>query len=214
MRNLLRCGNTKLGAGIWHFDLPAPVSCPGATPSCRRVCYARSGRFRTPRVRDRLRANLAAARQPDFADRMAAEVRRRGAFVVRVHVSGDFFSAAYAAAWLGVFRACPWATFYFYTRSWRVEAVAPVLADMAALGNVRAWYSADADAYPTVIPPGVRVAYLQTEVGDLPAGDLAFRVRPLRREPARTSLPVVCPHETPAGVAADVNCGNCQHCWR
>ena len=33
-------------------------------------------------------------------------------------------------------RASPDARFFFYTRSWRVPAVLPVLAEMAALPNV------------------------------------------------------------------------------
>ena len=115
-----------------------------------------------------------------------------------------------------MFRRCPAATFYFYTRSWRVEAVRPVLERVAGLENVRAWYSADAETgCPESPPAGVRVAWLQTDGGEPVAGDLVFRDGPLRgsRSP-RTALPLVCPSETPAGHRAGVNCGNCGHCWR
>src|SRR5579883_132543 len=136
LRALLALGNLKLGGAIHHFDLPAVVSCPGRSALCASVCYATRGRFRAGLVSERLRWCLRQSRRPDFVDRMVAEIRRKGALVIRVHVSGDFYARAYAARWLAVFRRCPAARFYFYTRSWRVADVAPVLSAMAELENV------------------------------------------------------------------------------
>jgi hypothetical protein len=86
---------------------------------------------------------------------------------------------------------------------------------MAALDNVRAWYSADAETgLPAVLPEGVRVAWLQTDADEPAAGDLVFRDDPVRGERPRFALPVVCPNETPAGARFGVNCGNCGHCWK
>ncbi len=216
VRALLALGNAKLGRAIHHFDLPAVQTCPGRSAVCESVCYARSGRFHSDLVRERLRWCLRQSQRADFADRMVSEVRRKGALVVRVHVSGDFYDAEYAQKWLAVFRRCRAATFYFYSRSWRVAGIEPVLAAMAALENVRAWYSADADTgLPDPLPPGARVAWLQAAANDPVLGDLVFRDRPVRAElRPRFGLPVVCPNETPAGRRAEVNCGNCGHCWR
>ena len=190
-------------------------TCPGRSALCESVCYATRGRFHTDTLRDRLSWCLRQSRRTDFADRMVSEVRGKGALVVRVHVSGDFYDADYAAKWASVFRRCPAATFYFYTRSWRVEAVVPVLEQVAVFDNVRAWYSADAETgLPESLPEGVRVAWLQTEVDEPLAGDLVFRDEPVRDTKPRVALPVVCPNETPAGRRFGVNCGNCGHCWK
>src|SRR5947209_19019949 len=95
LRALLAVGNGKLGGSIHHFDLPAVSTCPGRSDICEAVCYATRGRFNAERVRDRLRWCLRQSRRPDFADRMVGEIRRKGALVIRVHVSGDFYDAGY-----------------------------------------------------------------------------------------------------------------------
>ena len=215
VRSLLAVGNGKLGRSIHHFDLPVnKVCCPGRSRLCRQACYAKIGRFRTDVVRRKLAWNYRQSLLPDFAGRMAQEIHHKGVLVVRLHVSGDFASAKYAEKWLEVMRACPQARYYFYTRSWRLPAIAPVLERMAALECCRAWYSIDDETgRPEVVPSGVRLAYLQTRDGSTPVADLVFRTKPLRRAPA-VSLPLICPHETPAGKEQGANCGNCGHCWR
>lgn len=214
VRGLLAAGNGKLGASIHHFDLPAVATCPGRTPVCERVCYAKVGRFRYPVVEERLAWCFRQSRRADFPDRMAAEIHRKGVLSVRLHVSGDFYDAGYAAKWLAVVRLRPKPRYFFYTRSWRTAAIAGALEDLAAHPSVRAWYSADRDSgLPDRVPAGVKVAYLQAEAGET-GGDLLFRVRRLRRLKHRVGLPMVCPNETPRGRALGVNCGNCQHCWR
>src|SRR5262249_10329558 len=146
-------------------------------------CYARGGRFQYPAVQERLRWNYSQSQRSDFAERMAREIRRRGILVLRLHVSGDYYDAAYAAKWLAVMRACPRVRFYFYTRSWRIPAIAAVLEQMAALRCCRAWYSTDrSTGVPERVPAGVRLAYLQVEEGEQPEpADLVFRVRRLRQ---------------------------------
>ena len=105
LRNLLQLGNTKLGEGIYTFSLSAVTTCPGSSPACRRECYALRGRFIF--LRRAYRRYLAESRAEGFAARMIGEIRRRWVACVRIHVSGDFFSAAYVRAWLTIVRACP-----------------------------------------------------------------------------------------------------------
>src|SRR5438105_591801 len=107
VRPLLAMGNGKLGQSIFHFDLPAVSTCPGRSAVCEQMCYARRGRFLFPQVQERLRWCFEQSRRADFATRMATEIRRKGILLVRVHVSGDFYSAQYAAKWLAVMRQCP-----------------------------------------------------------------------------------------------------------
>jgi hypothetical protein len=104
---LLALGNGKLGASIFHFDLPAAVTCPGKSRICAQVCYARSGHFLFPQVRERLAWNHEQSLRSDFAGRMAGEIHRKGVLVVRLHVSGDFYDGEYARKWLAVMRSWP-----------------------------------------------------------------------------------------------------------
>lgn len=213
--NLLTRGNGKLGEGIHAWSLPAIDTCPGRSDLCFRACYARSGRFRTRAMRSRLAANLAASQADDFVPRIIAEIHRRGVHILRIHVSGDFYDAEYAHKWAGIARRCPRTTLYAYTRSWRVPAIAPALAELARLRNVRLWFSGDAETGPPpTLPPRARVAYLQTDRHEQPAGDLVFRVRPLRSQPtARRLLTVVCPTEV-SPRRSGVTCTSCRLCHR
>jgi hypothetical protein len=180
---------------------------------CQRWCYAQKSRFLLASVRERLAWNLEQANRPDFVQRVVKEVIRKGVIVLRLHVSGDFASAEYARKWLDIFKQCPKVRFYAYTRSYRIPDIADVLAQMAALQNVRLWYSLDNETgTPDHIPPGVRLAYLQVSEEDQPEqADLLFRVRRLRRT---IPLPMTCPHETERGQDRGTNCGSCGRCWR
>ena len=218
VRPLLTLGNGKLGEAIHSWSLPAIGSCPGSSELCRRLCYANTGRFLLPAVMERLDWNDVQCRRDDFASRMVEEIRKKGVLVVRIHVSGDYFSAIYAAKWLTVMKKCPKVRFYWYSRSWRIPEIASVLEEMAALRCCRAWYSIDAETgVPLRLPVGVRLAYMQVDDDDRPElADLLFRVRKLRRQPKkqRISLPLVCPAETPEGKKAGTTCGSCGICWR
>lgn len=212
-RSLLTQGNKKVGEAVHLWSLPAVTTCPGSTPSCERVCYAATGRYLLPQVQQRLRWNLAQARRPEFADRMAAEIRTRGCLVVRVHASGDFFSAEYAERWLAVMRLCPQPRYYWYSRSWQVPAIRLVLERMAAMSCCAGWYSTDTDSgVPEVLPVTVRVAHLLTRPDEpLPAAHLVFRPRGLRRVPLPVS--VGCPSESPDATRR-LTCGTCKRCWQ
>jgi len=209
---LLMQGNGKLGSAIHVWSLPAIESCPGSTKTCRDACYARRHRFRFASVRRRLQWNWRQCRRADFVDRMVSEIRSQGVLVLRLHVSGDFWSAAYVEQWFEIMRRAPRARCFGYTRSWRVAGVAAALEKLAALSCMRLWYSIDDETgVPDYVPPNVRLAYLQVRNEPIPSrADLAFRVQQLRKLP---SLPVVCPSETTAGHSPRITCGSCARCF-
>ncbi|MGL4554120.1 MAG: GP88 family protein [Gemmataceae bacterium] len=214
VRPLLAVGNGKLGRHIAHFDLPAVATCPGRSAACEGVCYATRARFRFPTVRERLRWCYEQSRRGDFVRRVVDEARRTGVVVLRLHVSGDFYSPGYAEKWLLAMRRLPRVRHFFYTRSWRVPAVEPWLRRMALLGNCRVWFSCDRDTgVPAEVPEGVRLAWLQDTPDAPPASaHLAFRTRAVLD--ARLSLPtVVCPNDTPQGRRRGTTCGSCGLCW-
>ena len=212
VRHLLSQGNNKLGEGIYTFSLPAVATCPGASPACRCECYALRGRFHF--LRRAYRRYLAASAEEGFVARMVGEIRRRWAGCVRIHVSGDFYSAEYVRKWAAVARACPATRFFAYTRSWRRADIAEALAELSRCRNVRLWYSCDHDTgIPARVPRRVRLAWMQTSADDLPPrADLVFRVHRLRGTVAkRVSLALVCPVENGA-TGHRTDCGRCRVC--
>jgi hypothetical protein len=212
VRNLLQQGNTKLGEGIYTFSLPAVSTCPGSSPACRQECYARRGRFLF--LERQYRRYLEASRDEGFAARLASEIRRRWVACVRIHVSGDFYSADYVGKWVQITQACPQTRFFACTRSWRHADIALALAKLSRLKNVRLWYSCDRDTgVPVSHPNRVKLCWMQTGEEDLPArADLVFRVQRLRKHVAkRIGLALVCPVENGA-TGRRTDCGRCRVC--
>jgi Gene product 88 len=128
-------GNAKLASKIYTFSLPAGHSCPGALkclakadqqtgklqdgPSQSFRCFAAGDESRYPNVR-RLRWHNFDSLKGKTREEMAALVLESlptDANIVRLHVSGDFFSDAYFLAWMDVARAKPETLFYTYTKS-------------------------------------------------------------------------------------------------
>jgi hypothetical protein len=227
-------GNSKLGDGFVSFDLPPVQTCPGRSRNCSSVvrvgrhgqgsrrCYAIRLAACRPSLRRRLQRNLDATGDLSaFAARVEREARLRGAAALRLHVSGDLFSPAYALAWLGVMRRMSEVQFLLYTRSWRVPTILPALEQMALLPNVALWFSCDASTgTPARVPEGVRLAWMalhQAEaepwacLDDIARCHLVFLDQPLRRLGLASFGGVtVCPQERQDGLT----CSSCRACLR
>ncbi|MFF8786767.1 hypothetical protein [Streptomyces sp. NPDC015125] len=118
---------------IWKWSLPASAgrlpdgrtynTCPSAG-ICRDLCYARAGTFRFSNVLRLHQSNLQyVLDEPEAWERqMTAELthrryRSQGSRThVRIHDSGDYFSAEYLDAWLRIIRSAPEVVFYSYTK--------------------------------------------------------------------------------------------------
>jgi Gene product 88 len=128
-------GNAKLGSDIFTFSLPAGHSCPGALkclakadqqtgklqdgPSQSFRCFAAGDESRYPNVR-RFRwqnFNLLKGHTREEMAMLILDSLPLDAKLVRLHVSGDFFSDAYFLAWMDVAKARPEMLFYTYTKS-------------------------------------------------------------------------------------------------
>lgn len=211
VKGLLQQGNSHLGESIHTWSMPAVETCPGATKACQSVCYARAGFYHMPDVKSGLAYRLAMSRRKSFVADMIGEIRRKGVMTLRIHAAGDFYSAGYTRRWAKIVAASPRTNFYFYTRSWRVEAIRPILEELASYKNVHGWFSTDRDTGSVEdLPDFIRVAYLQTEKLETdPEADLAFRSRGVRKS-SRVGLPMVCPKN----AGAETTCGTCQNCFR
>lgn len=118
--------NSKVGAP--NFNLPALVSCVGATKSCGLACYAQKGHYATRSVPSMYWFNwiaLQMAGPHKWSSLLSAMVLvalgglSRGFF--RLHSSGDFFSQEYFDAWCEVAKRMPNVRFWAYTRTFSLD---------------------------------------------------------------------------------------------
>ena len=214
-RGLLTQANQKLGETLFHFDLPAVLTCPGRSSLCESKCYARRSRFLFPQVQQRMAWNYEQCKRKDFTDRMVRELYRKGVLVCRFHVSGDIFSPGYARKMIDIMKQSEHTRFFAYTRSWSVRTIEPLLREMADLDNLSLFFSADNETgMPADVPEKVRVAWMQVdESDDVEQADLVFRDKPLRSLPVTTTVKV-CPTETVEGRQKGTTCATCGFCWR
>lgn len=222
-RHLLARGNEKLGQSISSFSLPhgTDATCPGRTPTCTKLCYV--SRY-TRRFRLSYDHNLLAAQRADFVARMSAEARM--CRVVRVHVSGDFYSEDYTRKWIQIARNTPGTLFYAYTRSWRGGGVKllEALLELSKLPNFRLNISTDQDTgipgwLPRAFGGSGNLVYMSVNDQDIPRDldgapehvNIVFRVK---RTTVKGKLAgsTVCPVEN--GIANPVTCEVCRLCFR
>jgi hypothetical protein len=132
----LRKLEEKLGRKVFTFSLPAGYTCPGADKCLTKFdrktgkitdgahqefrCFAASMEAVFTGFRDNNSRNLellkAAGSRQNMRHLILASLPAT-AQVVRVHVSGDFYSEEYLCAWIDVARTRPDIQFYAYTKS-------------------------------------------------------------------------------------------------
>ncbi len=178
------------------------------------------GFFVMPSVAAMHAATLAASLEPGFPRKMVRAILNAFARVVRIHVAGDFYDAAYVVKWIDVVRSCPDVTFFAYTRSWRVPEILEPLKELAALPNMHLWFSEDRQSGDSPYVPGVRVAFLVADALDEimvpPHADLVFREK--QHELVRPGIVkrvagiLVCPVEQSSPVSATLTCSTCRIC--
>lgn len=153
-------GNIKVGP-IPTFSLPSRFTCPGATKWCRENCYA----ARFERIRPNCRLAYARNLLLTWHTRRFVRVMLRNISknlpVLRIHVSGEFYDAAYVRAWKAIASQRPHTQFWAYTRSWVIPEILAALDELRALSNVHLWASIDPDMPDP--PAGWRVAYLDID---------------------------------------------------
>lgn len=211
--------NSKLGPWIHSWSLPAGKreTCPGETDLCRRACYAKKNSFAYPSVQTAYRRNKAMADKPWFADWMTAELKHRMVRIVRIHVSGDFYSVEYTRKWHTIVAACPDARFFAYTRSWAVDAMLHDLIQLSRFPNMALWWSVDRLSGPAPAIRGIRKAYMAIDDADAMNApndcDLIFRDRRSTRMKRGNGV-LVCPHENGVKTQVRINCSKCGICWK
>lgn len=239
-------GNQKISGWVPKpnaFSLVQIEDCPGSTETCRASCYVHGLQANAKNVHDLYRHNsktireiIASPRANEWASLMAEWISANvGEPGFRWHVSGDLFSAEYAAFVATVVERSPTVHHWIYTRSFYMTAA------FVGLKNISVNYSVDRDNYAAAQPfvtahagvgSPVRLCYLVTGDGqvpaDLPDGSVIFPDYSLRG--ARNASPeearltsewyqslsgaqrrMVCPVDF-YGKSERMRCGSCTKC--
>jgi hypothetical protein len=116
MDKLLTRGNSKLDKSIFCWSITPVVSCLNCE-QCRNSCYARKAYRQYPSVKKAWDRNLAMAEDGTFEQAIVNQLKTaKQCKVVRIHVSGDFFSSKYIAQWVNIIKQFPEIHFYSYTK--------------------------------------------------------------------------------------------------
>ena len=119
-------GNKKTG-NIPTFSLPAISTCPGKTPLCTRICYAKRTERRFLRVYLTRVWNFSQViANHNWWQAIIYWIRERQAKgkpvnYFRIHEGGDFFNQRYLDQWKEIARACPETRFLAFTKSFHLD---------------------------------------------------------------------------------------------
>ncbi len=210
--------NLKLGPLIHSWSIPAgrAWSCPGESCLCRKRCYAKKGFFCMPSVQEAHVRNFNFCQTDLFESWMTMQLMDQFVRVMRVHVSGDFYSIEYIRKWLRIVQKSRRQHFFAYTRSWRIEEMLPELIKLAAEPNFQMWWSIDRETGPAPLIRGIRRAYMAIDDVDANLApddcDLIFRDQP-RTRMKRANGVLVCPPENGVHTKVKITCSHCGICW-
>jgi len=136
---------SKLNAKSW--SLAAWETCPGArdkngtaVPACAG-CYARTGFYVFPVVKQAREANREAWRDANWVGDMVKALKKEVLF--RWFDSGDIYHPALANKIKQVIEQTPWVRHWLPTRSYKIAKFRHILEQIATLPNVAVRYSAD-----------------------------------------------------------------------
>src|SRR6056300_333942 len=116
----LKKTSKELGVRVFNFGIPAyksasgKLTCPMAK-DCVKFCYAKKGAYIWSNVKPAFEKRYELSKTDRFVDAMNAEIKRKKPDYVRVHDSGDYYSAAYLKKWITVAIHNPDVKFYSYT---------------------------------------------------------------------------------------------------
>ncbi len=147
----LAIGNSKIGRfgslfkSVFVWNLPAVSTCPGASQWCKTHCYNADEREDVFPIEE-WRNNWAWIFRN--ADSVSSHIHTQLSLAalpcaVRIHSSGDFFSAEYIQFWHEIILSHPHVRFWAYTRSWTDISLLQQLEDLRLLQNMQLFASWD-----------------------------------------------------------------------
>ena len=109
------------GVKTFNWGIPAYKSasgfktCPNAA-ACIIGCYANMGAYTFSNVAKVFEKRFQLSLKKGFVKTINAEIKRCGIERLRIHDSGDFYSAIYLKKWISIMKANPSVKFYAYTK--------------------------------------------------------------------------------------------------
>ena len=136
---------SKMPCRSWSLE--ALTTCPASkdsngdlVPACKG-CYATTGHYHYPNVKEPRLHNQSDWKHDDWVDAMVAELDNDRYF--RWFDSGDMYDARLANKILEVMRRTPWTRHWLPTRMHKFDKFKPVIAEMELLPNVVVRLSSD-----------------------------------------------------------------------
>jgi hypothetical protein len=200
-------GNLKIGPNVFTYSrLPGNTdarksnvlrgTCPGSTPECEAICYAKHIDQGNP-VWEVWSRN-------SWTEGVPADLPP-GCRLIRLHISGDFTTESYIAGWIDLLQRHPEVAGWAYTRTWRVPELLPALERLRALPNMQLFASMDRST-KELPPAGWRRAWVASDErcwGNLPGSRDNWRV-------FDGAVSYLCPEQTGRQPNCEA-CGYCQH---
>jgi hypothetical protein len=108
-----------MGKKVGLFNLPAQVTCPGATKECKLICYARKAEKMYKTALNSRVKNLDESKNSSFKDLITEDLKK--VKMVRVHESGDFYNQRYLNKWKEIWEENPDVSFLAFTKSYHLD---------------------------------------------------------------------------------------------
>ena len=116
-------GNRKMVGKFMIWNLPHKITCPGRTPLCEKICYAKKAEVAYKDVYPSRMRNLEASRKDGFVDAIDSHIKRNAKKrpFFRIHESGDFYSQEYLDKWVKLACLNPGVRFLAFTKSFGLD---------------------------------------------------------------------------------------------
>lgn len=119
----LKKTSKELNTRVYNFGIPAyksatgKMTCPFAK-DCVKYCYAQKGAYIWSNVQPAFEKRYQLTKLPRIFKRiMNSALKRHKVEYLRIHDSGDFYSAQYRDTWFEIMKENPQVRFYAYTKS-------------------------------------------------------------------------------------------------
>jgi len=168
----VRISKTSKLDNVKSWSLQALETCPGSlnedgelVPACSG-CYATTGNYAFPNVKEPRAENKEDWRRPEWVSDMTAEMKKAKWF--RFFDSGDMYSLKLAKKILSVMKATPNTQYWLPTRMGKFAKFAKIIAEMDALPNVKVRFSSD--SITGEFTPGIHGSVIIPDAESAPAG--------------------------------------------
>ncbi len=106
-----------MGLDVYLFNLPIIKTCR-PTVWCEKNCYGKKGNYKRFKrsIEIALDKRYELSLSDKFVETITKEIFRRRISLVRVHVTGDFYSEEYVRKWIQIAKNCPQTRFRTTTK--------------------------------------------------------------------------------------------------